>query len=121
MLLSEAMKSSMSKFCSSNQAVYSSLGPFQPFEWVPIRYLNPSLQREGARRVCRKWVILRLCYTDVLRTMPSKAIELASFDMYKRLLARDSQGAGMAGLATSVAGGLAGAMKFLTPVLSALS
>lgn len=45
---------------------------------------------------------------DVLRTMPSKAIELASFDMYKKLMSRDGQSAGVAGFATSIAGGLAG-------------
>ena len=42
--------------------------------------------------------------------MPSKAIELASFDLYKRLLSPAPSGdrRGPGGLATSVAGGLAG-------------
>lgn len=49
----------------------------------------------------------------MLRTMPSKAIELASFDLYKKVLGaalsggrkRDHPG----GLATGLAGALAGA------------
>ena len=55
-------------------------------------------------------------FADVLRTMPSKAIELASFDMYKKTLGRlrpggDSSHPG--GLATGVAGAFAGACNTL--------
>ncbi|CAK0749761.1 hypothetical protein CVIRNUC_001936 [Coccomyxa viridis] len=48
---------------------------------------------------------------DVLRTMPSKAIELASFDMYKKTLGRLRPGGSSShpgGLATGFAGALAG-------------
>ena len=49
---------------------------------------------------------------DVLRTMPSKAIELSAFDLYKRLLSRRDAETGLrkpaGGIATSVAGALAG-------------
>ena len=54
----------------------------------------------------------KMCYdADVLRTMPSKAIELASFDMYKKTLGRLRPGGSSThpgGLATGCAGALAG-------------
>ena len=53
-----------------------------------------------------------MCPADVLRTMPSKAIELASFDMYKKTLGRLRPGGSSShpgGLATGFAGALAGA------------
>ncbi len=49
---------------------------------------------------------------DILRTMPSKAIELSAFDLYKRVLGgKDAAGApkGPGGAATALAGALAGA------------
>lgn len=45
---------------------------------------------------------------DVLRTMPSKAIELASFDLYKKLLSVNGEGKAPGGLVTSLAGAMAG-------------
>lgn len=55
------------------------------------------------------WAAVR---ADILRTMPSKAIELSAFDLYKRLLGgKDAAGApkGPSGAATALAGALAGA------------
>ena len=50
---------------------------------------------------------------DVLRTMPSKAIELASYDIYKRLLSCKDPSTGQrrvpGAAASTVAGALAGA------------
>lgn len=40
--------------------------------------------------------------------MPSKAIELASFDLYKRVLSPSTHQTAPGGLVTSIAGGLAG-------------
>ena len=54
-------------------------------------------------------------HADVLRTMPSKAIELASFDMYKKTLGRLRPGGSSAhpgGFATGFAGALAGAHTY---------
>ena len=45
---------------------------------------------------------------DVLRTMPSKAIELASFDLYKKYLIPGDPSNGIGGFLTSVAGAMAG-------------
>ena len=56
-----------------------------------------------------------LWHADVLRTMPSKAIELASFDMYKKTLGRLRPGGSSAhpgGFATGFAGALAGAHSY---------
>ena len=47
-------------------------------------------------------------YADVLRTMPSKAIELASFDLYKKVLSVNKDGKGRGGVVTSLAGAMAG-------------
>ena len=57
-----------------------------------------------------------MCIADVLRTMPSKAIELASFDMYKKTLGRLRPGGSSShpgGLATGFAGALAGAQSHI--------
>ena len=56
-------------------------------------------------------LIRALLYADILRTMPSKAIELSAFDLYKRLLGgHDAAGKpkGPGGAATALAGALAG-------------
>lgn len=45
---------------------------------------------------------------DVLRTMPSKAIELATFDLYKKFLIPGDPSNGVGGFLTSVAGAMAG-------------
>ena len=60
-----------------------------------------------------------LC-ADILRTMPSKAIELSAFDLYKRLLGgRDAAGKpkGPGGAATALAGAMAGSGRVVCWVL----
>ena len=67
-------------------------------------------------------MLRRVCIADVLRTMPSKAIELASFDMYKKTLGKLRPGGSSShpgGLATGFAGALAGA--YLHVLIHALS
>ena len=58
-----------------------------------------------------------MCSVDVLRTMPSKAIELASFDLYKKafgsLRPKGADGKRHpSGLGVTVAGALAGVPHF---------
>ena len=65
--------------------------------------------RKGERQ--RAPLTRALPHADILRTMPSKAIELSAFDLYKRLLAgHDAAGKprGPGGAATALAGALAG-------------
>jgi hypothetical protein len=59
-----------------------------------------------------------MCAADILRTMPSKAIELSAFDLYKRVLGgRDASGApkGPGGVGTALAGAMAGARASPSP------
>ena len=53
---------------------------------------------------------------DILRVMPSKAIELAAFDAYKKLLSHEGDDGKLmrpGPLLTGLAGAAAGAMSFL--------
>lgn len=80
------------------------------------KYLEPLVRQESAveaRGACRAERCGRLSGADVLRTMPSKAIELASFDLYKKLFAslrpRGTDGKHHpSGLGVTLAGALAG-------------
>lgn len=68
---------------------------------------------------CKYSSPLLVMSADVLRTMPSKAIELASFDMYKKTLGRLRPGGSSShpgGLATGFAGALAGAHTHCMPL-----
>ena len=57
-----------------------------------------------------------MCIADVLRTMPSKAIELASFDLFKKVLIPGDPSNGIGGFLVSVAGAMAGEVNNLHPI-----
>lgn len=97
-------------FFSGNEAGVRSV---QAVLWILQALLPPASSKPVLKIERQKALLTRaLSRADILRTMPSKAIELSAFDLYKRLLGgHDAAGKpkGPGGAATALAGALAGA------------